>query len=347
MIDIFERRKHNRLRGTLSAYIDGQVSQSEIRRVEEHLPICEECRSELDTLRGTVGLLRELPELAVPHSFTLAEAPARLRPVRGVAWTTRLATSAAALLLVALLLADITGIVTQTSDLEEETVTLQEAPLPAEKAVSPVEAPVAEAVPAPAAPGARAPTVVPAPALVAAVAPSPAPPPSPVPVEETAARGVGSPAVLAPPPPPAGRASAPPPVAATAPQVTPSPEESASVEKPIAPDLERTMSVASKAEVAEVRDAPEEARPLPGGLATPVAASPRTTEDAALSPVASPEAPPAPGVPSDEESVEALEPGGGLSLPLWQLEIAIAGLFVAFALLTLWMMRRRGRVPSR
>ncbi len=118
MIGLPGIRRHARLRELLSAYIDGEVSASETSRVEEHLAGCQECRDELASLRSTVDLLRRLPELAVPRSFALSEAPQR-RPTPTIVWTARLATSAAAVLLVALLLGDIVGLVGQQRTVED------------------------------------------------------------------------------------------------------------------------------------------------------------------------------------------------------------------------------------
>ena len=93
MFGLLASRRHARLRNLLSAYIDGEVTESEAARVEEHLSGCEECRPELDSLRSTVGLLRQLPELELPRSYTLSEAPsARLALASPVVWTARFAT---------------------------------------------------------------------------------------------------------------------------------------------------------------------------------------------------------------------------------------------------------------
>lgn len=108
MIGFLGIGKHNRLRTLLSAYIDGEVGEAESKRVEEHLAGCRECVLELESLRATVGLLRELPELAVPRSYVLTEASAPLRVAYRLIPAAGLATSAAALLLVALLVGDVT-----------------------------------------------------------------------------------------------------------------------------------------------------------------------------------------------------------------------------------------------
>ena len=110
----------------LSSYIDGEVEPAELREVEEHLAACDSCRRELDTLRFTVSLLRELPEVPVRRSFSLSEAPAPVRTAPSLGWAASLATSMAALLLVALLVGDITGVLVQTPGLETDDLAVTE-----------------------------------------------------------------------------------------------------------------------------------------------------------------------------------------------------------------------------
>ena len=172
----------------LSAYVDGQVSESEASRIEQHLGGCEEYRLELDSLRATVALLRDLPQLEVPRSFTLAEAPYSVRYTRPVVWGAGLATSLAALLLVALLMVDVLDIVSQTAVVDETAAwgVLTQAAVAATEAGGPAipaelppptadeEAPASPVQPAAAVP---APAVVAAPAPEAAMAaPAPQPP---------------------------------------------------------------------------------------------------------------------------------------------------------------------------
>ena len=173
MIGFLASRKHSRLRGLLSAYVDGEVSESEAGQVERHLVDCEPCRAELDTLRMTVGLLRDLPELAVPRSFALSGELAPIGRSRPVFWAMPLAASTAAVLLVAVLVGDLTGIVTQTRVLPEEAaiMTLEAAPVAA------LPAPAAAAAPAALAAPSTGPTPAPAMALAA---------PPPEPSEESA-----------------------------------------------------------------------------------------------------------------------------------------------------------------
>ncbi len=113
MIGFLGIGKHHRVRGLLSAYIDGQVSETESRRVEKHLDLCDECRLELDTLRSTVDLLNRLPDLAVPRSFALSEAPAPVVFSPPFASAARLFAPVAAAVLVMLVVGDALGLVSQ------------------------------------------------------------------------------------------------------------------------------------------------------------------------------------------------------------------------------------------
>ncbi|MEW6232557.1 MAG: zf-HC2 domain-containing protein [Chloroflexota bacterium] len=74
-------------RGQLSAYIDNQLSPAEMEEVRRHLEQCPACAEELRTLREAVMLLRELPSVPLPRSFTLVE-PAR-RPLLDLRWLFR------------------------------------------------------------------------------------------------------------------------------------------------------------------------------------------------------------------------------------------------------------------
>ena len=114
MIGFFGIGRHDRLRTLLSSYIDGQVSHKEARRVDEHLSGCAGCRRDLETLRMSVGLLRELPDLEVPRSFRIESAPASIRAPGNFVWATGLAASMAAMLLVALIAGDAFGVFAQS-----------------------------------------------------------------------------------------------------------------------------------------------------------------------------------------------------------------------------------------
>ena len=105
-----EQRRHE----LLSAYVDGEVTAEEAREVEELLASSEDARRELVELQATVDLVRGLPELEPPRSFALDAAPKR----RWTLWwpsvrTTGLATSVAAILLVALVAGEMLNVLEQ------------------------------------------------------------------------------------------------------------------------------------------------------------------------------------------------------------------------------------------
>ncbi|MDA1347789.1 MAG: zf-HC2 domain-containing protein, partial [Chloroflexi bacterium] len=113
MIGFLEGRRHARLQGLLSAYIDGQVNDSERARVEAHLDGCEACRSELTTLRATVDLLTSLPQIVPSRSFALTREPEPVRSYEPLMWTARVMAPVAAVLLVLLVAGDSVGLITQ------------------------------------------------------------------------------------------------------------------------------------------------------------------------------------------------------------------------------------------
>ncbi len=86
----------------LSAYSDNAVNVLERRRAEEYLQRCAACAQELRELRMMRELLRELPTIQPPRSFTID--PARAPRPRWLLFPTlRLASLVATLLLIAVL----------------------------------------------------------------------------------------------------------------------------------------------------------------------------------------------------------------------------------------------------
>ncbi len=309
MIGLPGIRRHARLRELLSAYIDGEVSASETSRVEEHLAGCQECQDELASLRSTVGLLRRLPELAVPRSFGLREAPQR-RPTPTIVWTARLATSAAAVLLVALLLGDIVGLVGQQRTLEDAAsraeVQALAAPAPPAAAAQGPEAAAGLAA-------AAAPAAVPAPAVPAAPAPGESAQAFAAPAAPTTPTAEAAPSQAAPAPAPAIAAAAAP--------------SDGGIIQPQTPEEELETAVQ---ELQTLTAEPDAAKALPTPAAPPVTS-------VAPEEVAPPAGTSASSV--DEGREEGTE-DDGLTLPLWQVETALGGLLVIFALATFWIARR-------
>ena len=57
----------------VAAYVDGDVTTEERQRVEAAMAASEQVAWEVNTLRQTVQLLQDLPEVSLPRSFTLTE----------------------------------------------------------------------------------------------------------------------------------------------------------------------------------------------------------------------------------------------------------------------------------
>jgi anti-sigma factor RsiW len=52
----------------LNAYLDGELHGHRLHQVEEHLAGCEACQTELDSLRGLLSLLQEVPAAEFPSA---------------------------------------------------------------------------------------------------------------------------------------------------------------------------------------------------------------------------------------------------------------------------------------
>lgn len=96
---------HNQVNELLSAYLDGEVTSDERALVETHLAMCAACAYDLATLRQTVSLLQQLPQVAASRPFTLREVDIRpVRPARPawrqLSWARGLAAAVAVMLCV-------------------------------------------------------------------------------------------------------------------------------------------------------------------------------------------------------------------------------------------------------
>ena len=72
---LFKKRPKHISLESLSEFLDGGLSDADIRKIEDHLRVCESCTEELESLRGAVGLLRQTPVIPTRRDFTFAEAP--------------------------------------------------------------------------------------------------------------------------------------------------------------------------------------------------------------------------------------------------------------------------------
>jgi len=57
----------------LSVYLDGQVTPAQRQAIETHLRACRQCAQEMQTLKQTVSLLHQVPQVAAPRPLTLRE----------------------------------------------------------------------------------------------------------------------------------------------------------------------------------------------------------------------------------------------------------------------------------
>ncbi|MCI0894105.1 MAG: hypothetical protein J4N84_04310 [Chloroflexi bacterium] len=100
---------------TLAEYLDGRLAGTAMARVDQRLTSCATCRDELDSLRTTVSLLKQLPQVVPTRSFTMAAPPPQPAlslpsPLfRMPQWVYAGAASVAAVVLAVLISADTTG----------------------------------------------------------------------------------------------------------------------------------------------------------------------------------------------------------------------------------------------
>ncbi len=86
----------------LSAYLDGHLKSSDVRRLEARLSADPNLRATLEQLRETRGLLRRLPQRRAPRSFRLTPKMVGIRPPEPRSYPVfRFATALAAFLFVA------------------------------------------------------------------------------------------------------------------------------------------------------------------------------------------------------------------------------------------------------
>ena len=350
MTGLFDRFRHGKLRELLSSYIDDEVSDSERRRVERHLSRCEECRQELESLRLTVAALRQLPEVQTTRSFAISTAPEQVRGGFGWVLGVRLAASAAAVVLVGLILADVTGLLIQAdlsdwtaiSDRAESEAPAQPAaPAPAAPAPAPAAAPAAPTQPA-------APAAAPAPTAAPAAAPAPA---APAPAAAPAAAMMADTEPTQVPTPEPSMESQ---VAAA----EPSPKEAveamadsammAATSSPEAtPVTAATATLVPTVTASPTPMATATATPTPEPTNTPAPTStptptpvPTATQTPSPTPTITPAVPPTQAPAGDLDST-GREQGSRPAIPLRQLEIALGILLVALVCIGVCVSRRQ------
>ena len=120
------RKSHQHIRAvTLNEYLDGRLQGSALARVDQQLASCDVCREELESLRATVAMLRDLPVEAPIRSFIMAAPPVEPVPdrhsplVRVPQWVYAGAASVAVIALAVLVSADATGLLSPENQTTE------------------------------------------------------------------------------------------------------------------------------------------------------------------------------------------------------------------------------------
>jgi len=67
----FYKTECSRTKEQLTSYLDGELGDGERERVELHLESCRSCREECDSLRQTVSLLHNMPEVSSERTFRI------------------------------------------------------------------------------------------------------------------------------------------------------------------------------------------------------------------------------------------------------------------------------------
>lgn len=102
---------------TLTEYLDGRLRSQARERLEGVISGCADCRQELDGLRDTIAMLRQLPVAAPRRSFVMAAPPAEAPEAQSMfsfrppQWAYAGAASMAALALAVLVTVDASGLV--------------------------------------------------------------------------------------------------------------------------------------------------------------------------------------------------------------------------------------------
>lgn len=139
---------HDRAQELFSDYIDGRLSPQATSWLEEHLRICDaSCPYDLEALRQTVQMVRGLPAVPPPRSFTLSQATLAPRRLPSPGWMQLYlprATAIAALFLVVLISGDLglqflytASAPAAAPQVALEQAALEETPLPTDREAPP------------------------------------------------------------------------------------------------------------------------------------------------------------------------------------------------------------------
>ena len=151
MMWIFRKNREHIGLETLSEYLDGRLSASQAQQLEGHVEACDRCGLELESLRDTVGLLRQVPMLEPRTIFTVGEAPspAPARPMfRVPTWAYGAAASVAVLFFALVTTADLGGLLAGEAASTKQSSLESEAPVQSTPHTQPTQV-ASQAVPAP------------------------------------------------------------------------------------------------------------------------------------------------------------------------------------------------------
>jgi Ca-activated chloride channel homolog len=73
------------IKDNLNDYIDGTVTESEQKRIENHIAVCENCRKEYDALMALLNKLHNLPKSIIPPADLLEDVESKIEEAHSLA----------------------------------------------------------------------------------------------------------------------------------------------------------------------------------------------------------------------------------------------------------------------
>ena len=110
---------------TLNEYLDGRLGGNDLAKIEGRLQACDSCQDELEELRATIAVVRQMPMEQPRHSFVMDAPPLPPAPTRqsfyfrAPNWAYAGAASIAVIVLAALVSVDATGGLSPAADSPE------------------------------------------------------------------------------------------------------------------------------------------------------------------------------------------------------------------------------------
>lgn len=120
--------RHEKFRGQVDAYLDGELPAARATRFESHIAACGSCAEAVSEGRALKALFASLPPVEVPRSFRLTPAmvaevpPTRLLPTRQPAMALRFAQMTAGVAIMALATVATVDFASGNSSSDEQTI---------------------------------------------------------------------------------------------------------------------------------------------------------------------------------------------------------------------------------